>query len=673
VEAELSIVRAFLNYETWEKHHADIGVADMPDDLQPMYRCLDVWHKTQNENGDSLHVLDFASLFFAQNKTNKEFFSKVFDTLESYEPNPATLNALLISVKRNKVLRQLSLAAYDVAEGKKSYEEVQKLVEALGEEAQSEEAKEDVFVTDELGSLLDATYKTPGLRWRLNALNRSLGSLRKGDFGFIFARPECISGEAKVRVKYHENSSSSRVYTMAKLYKMFNGTHRLRGTGHQVQSTTPEGRVYYNNIEHVTYSGVKEVYRVTTRRGFSIKATADHEFLLASGYYRKLCDLKIGDVVRTDRTERAPRRQRSERCGLWEGSPYAVRMVGPYGPYHRAKEHRLAYDAHLNDLTVDDFVRALEAGHGATFTYSAPELDVHHINMDHDDNSPRNLVLMSRAEHTAIHAGAKEVGNGHAADPDEVVSIDFVGSEEVYDLGVAGPNKNFRADGVYVHNCGKTTFLASEVTHMAEQLDASRPVLFFVNEEVNEKVKTRVYQAALGITLEELLSNTAHWNKKYKEKFGGKILIPRQSTYSRWDIEKLCKKYNPGLVVVDQLTKVTGFEADRDDLVLGAKFEWARNMAKQHCPWIGVSQADGSGEGKKWLTMQNVANSKTAVQAEADFIVGIGCIHDTGWEDFRFLNISKNKLAGDPDSDPNQRHGKLECRIKPTIARYADL
>jgi hypothetical protein len=407
VEAELSIVRAFLNYETWEKHHADIGVGDMPDDLQPMYRCLDVWHKTQNEDGSSLHVLDFASLFFAQNKTNKEFFSKVFDTLESYEPNPATLNALLVSVKRNRILEKLSLTAYDVTQGKKPYEEVQKLVAALGDDV--EEENEGDIITDDLSALLDTTYKTPGLRWRLNALNRSLGSLRGGDFGFIFARPET----------------------------------------------------------------------------------------------------------------------------------------------------------------------------------------------------------------------------------------------------------------------GKTTFLASEVTFMAQQ--ASGPVLWINNEEQNSKVKSRVYQAALGITLQEMLSNTPHWDKEYKKILGGKILIPNRSSYTRWDVEKLCRKYKPSLVVIDQLPKIKGFKAERDDLLLGAIFQWGRDLAKEGFPVMGVSQAGGSAEGKTWLTMDDVAKVKTEIQAEADFMLGIGKKHDTGWEEFRFLSICKNKLVGDTSTDPELRHSKMEVKIDAPRARYKDI
>jgi hypothetical protein len=409
VQAELSIVAAFLCYGVWDKFHSDVSTQDMPEDLQPIYRTLDSWHKTQNEEQADLHVQDLAALFFAQNKTNKEFYGKVFDTLGSYTPNVSVVKELIQSVRRATLLRELSLASYDVAEGKKSYEDVQKLMEALDAADEEPEDDSDAFVTDDLNSLLDTTYKTPGLRWRLNVLNKSLGSLRKGDFGFIFARPET----------------------------------------------------------------------------------------------------------------------------------------------------------------------------------------------------------------------------------------------------------------------GKTTFLASEVTHMAEQ--ATGPVLWINNEEQNPKVKSRVYQAALGVTLAEMLSNTEYWDKEYKKKLGGKILIPNQSVYTRWDVEKLCKRYKPSLVVVDQLPKIKGFKAERDDLMLGAIFEWARDLAKQWCPVIGVSQAGATAEGKKYLTMDDVAKVKTEAQAEADFMLGIGKTHDTGWEEFRFLNISKNKLSGDVDSDPNLRHAKMEVKIDALRARYKDI
>ena len=71
--------------------------------------------------------------------------------------------------------------------------------------------------------------------------------------------------------------------------------------------------------------------------------------------------------------------------------------------------------------------------------------------------------------------------------------------------------------------------------------------------------------------------------------------------------------------------------------------------------------------------MANVADAKTAKQAHADWILGIGKKNDAGYENLRYLHLSKNKLSGDRDSDPNQRHGKREVIIEAQIGRYRDL
>jgi hypothetical protein len=106
---------------------------------------------------------------------------------------------------------------------------------------------------------------------------------------------------------------------------------------------------------------------------------------------------------------------------------------------------------------------------------------------------------------------------------------------------------------------------------------------------------------------------------------------------------------------------------------MGAIYQWARELAKTYCPVVGVCQADGTAEGERWLHMGHVANAKTAKQAEADFILGIGKTHEQGFEFIRYINISKNKLSGDDDSDRVNRHPKIEVLIKPEIGRYEDL
>ena len=218
---------------------------------------------------------------------------------------------------------------------------------------------------------------------------------------------------------------------------------------------------------------------------------------------------------------------------------------------------------------------------------------------------------------------------------------------------------------------GKTTFLASEVSYFAEQ--SSSPVLWINNEEQGNKVMSRLYQASLGITTDELMGDRNESKRRYFHNTKGNIkLFDDASVYKR-QIEDLCSKYSPSLVVIDQIDKIKGFTGDREDLKLGAIYQWARELAKTYCPVIGVCQADGTAEGVKWLNMGHVTSAKTSKQAEADFIIGIGKTNEQGKEFTRYINISKNKLHGDVDSDPKLRHGFCEVIIEPEIARYREV
>lgn len=218
---------------------------------------------------------------------------------------------------------------------------------------------------------------------------------------------------------------------------------------------------------------------------------------------------------------------------------------------------------------------------------------------------------------------------------------------------------------------GKTTFLASEVAYFAEQ--SEHPLLWINNEEQGNKVMTRLYQASLGVTLDDLMRDRNASKQEYFKRTKGNIRLFDDASIFKRQIEDLCSKYQPGLVVIDQIDKVKGFTADRDDLKLGAVYQWARELAKEYCPVIGVCQADGTGEGVKWLNMGHVANAKTSKQAEADFIIGIGKTNEQGMENIRYINISKNKLQGDPGTDSSQRHGFCEVIIEASYARYRDI
>ena len=122
------------------------------------------------------------------------------------------------------------------------------------------------------------------------------------------------------------------------------------------------------------------------------------------------------------------------------------------------------------------------------------------------------------------------------------------------------------------------------------------------------------------------------------------------------------------------MDKVKGFSADRKDLLLHEIYKWARELAKNYCPLISIGQADNTGHNSKILDYSQMADSKTAKPSELDFILGIGSTDQEGYENVRFLTISKNKLRGSKDTIEAMRHAKgMQVLLRSELSRYEDL
>lgn len=407
---ENSVVKYLLTKENYNSVRESIDITDFAKEVQPIIRTIDA-HFISVDDAPDLTVDDLSNLYFSTNRSKLEFYTEVFNALRSTEASDLSTRSLIDSLKRTRLLRELSLNAYEVSEGRGDYQQVIDKLELLkvpeGELDASDET--DDFVSSDLVEIINTSRAVEGLRWRTDSLNKRLGSLRQGNFGFIFARPET----------------------------------------------------------------------------------------------------------------------------------------------------------------------------------------------------------------------------------------------------------------------GKTTFLASEVTWMAAQVE--NPILWFNNEQVGTEVMLRCYQSALGLDNIELLRDLEGNRKKYLDITNDNIKLKDSASIHWKQVEKICAKQRPSLIVFDQIDKIKGFDNDREDLRLGAIYIWARELAKEYCPVIGVCQADGSGEGARWLSMANVANAKTSKQAEADWILGIGKVNDAGYDNLRFMHLSKNKLWGDDDTDPKLRHDRWETLIEPQIGRFRDL
>lgn len=219
---------------------------------------------------------------------------------------------------------------------------------------------------------------------------------------------------------------------------------------------------------------------------------------------------------------------------------------------------------------------------------------------------------------------------------------------------------------------GKTTFTASEASYMMEQLQPDEHVIWINNEEASNKVMMRVIQAFHQVTSSELLSNSKTLESEFIATGGDRFLILDDDSgiKSVNKIATLFKEFKPGLIIFDQLDKVHGFKQDREDLRIGQLYEWARDIAKEYCPVIAISQVDGTGEGEKWIQMNQLRGSKTDKIGEADAIITIGKSNEPGLDLQRYIHVPKNKLFGGAETLEPHRHGCFEVEIEPARARY---
>lgn len=215
---------------------------------------------------------------------------------------------------------------------------------------------------------------------------------------------------------------------------------------------------------------------------------------------------------------------------------------------------------------------------------------------------------------------------------------------------------------------GKTSFLTSELSFMAPQLETyygrKRPIVWFNNEGPGGRIKKRVYQSALGYTLDEMLEAKKDGTivEKYIEKVGHLNAIHIIDIHELWsyDIVDILERIDPGLVVFDMIDNIK-FKGDlggksRTDEVLEAQYQWARLLGvKYNCPVLATSQISNDGDGELWPTLGMLKDSKTGKQGASDFQLMLGASHAMGYENIRGIGLVKNKLhrAGFP-KDPKE-------------------
>jgi len=206
---------------------------------------------------------------------------------------------------------------------------------------------------------------------------------------------------------------------------------------------------------------------------------------------------------------------------------------------------------------------------------------------------------------------------------------------------------------------GKTTFAASELTHMAAQVDALYPderrsILWFNNEGPGKRIVTRCFQAALNATTEELVlkSNAGTIRSEYAAALGGRGGTLRIfDIHGMWnhEVEDIMASHKPALVLFDMVDNIrfggdVSNNGQRTDQLLEAMYQWARMMGVKHdCAVMATSQISADGDGLQFPTLPMLKDSKTGKQGAADVILTLGTVNDAMLDKSRYIGTTKNK------------------------------
>lgn len=274
-----------------------------------------------------------------------------------------------------------------------------------------------------------------------------------------------------------------------------------------------EGRIFHNRVVDVVKTGSKECFELLTESGQRIVATGDHRFWVGHRFL-PLSKLREGGTVyvhnRTpftgteaeDPTHRAYHTVKFHPvAGKHEVTPVneRTRTVRTY-TYHRLLRSRAVVEAQLNKLSLSDYLDKLNGDPDELdgFQFLTRDTHVHHKDEDVTNDDPSNLVAIEGNEHNRKHAEQNQNNLRFVVVPDEIVSIEPVGSRETYDLKMFAPFNNYVANGIVVHNSGKTSLALM----IAGTVQKSGGVVAIIDMEHALDV---TYARGLGVDMDSVL------------------------------------------------------------------------------------------------------------------------------------------------------------------------
>jgi hypothetical protein len=300
----------------------------------------------------------------------------------------------------------------------------------------------------------------------------------------------CVDGDSTISLNWFGNSSNK---TLRELHDRGVQPRRQVRSGRCAATRSfVEGSFRLNEILSIADVGQKESVTLTLASGRTIAVTPEHEILTTEGWACAAA-IPIGAEILTNISkEEWDERKRSIRippippCALC-GNPDSIRTrKSKYFGWCRSctmmyvsknsEGWTIDKDGYIRVGGHKDHPRCSTSGQVLEHIlvmekklgrYLAPDERVHHHDRNPKNNEPENLELRTAATHHEDHEWFKNLRQDvFTPVPDTLKAAKSGGKRQMYDLMMRSPNNSFIANGIVVHNCGKSKVICDNAAYL---------------------------------------------------------------------------------------------------------------------------------------------------------------------------------------------------------------
>lgn len=190
---------------------------------------------------------------------------------------------------------------------------------------------------------------------------------------------------------------------------------------------------------------------------------------------------------------------------------------------------------------------------------------------------------------------------------------------------------------------GKTLFVINAVAGFLKQ---GLRVLYCGNEDPAPDILMRMISRLTGLTKYEVQNDPKNAEAILQKRNWDNLVVASLSPGTFQQINKLVDKYDPDVVVLDQLRNIAVDSENRTQALEKAATQ-ARNLAKgREVVVLSVTQAGDSASKKTILGRGDVDSSNVGIPGQVDLMIGIGATEEMESRGMRTLSFPKNKISG---------------------------